>query len=189
MLNQSIYKDIRGSYQGSDGDVPPDLPGFRPGDEGVDDYYVPSELSHSENGRIIYSEGCGVVLWTWWDFDQSGDQNTSPLPIAYINGKIVCGGHTTLHIIAYRIERSRVYGSKASVTIYVKMNMGPNESENGNWNGGAKCTHRIWGGGDGETAGFFNADPDHRCEKSGTCGGGATFKVVFDTNSGTYRIS
>ena len=185
MLNQLIYGDIRSS-SGS-GDAPPELPDFYPGEPSEDYVSVPNELLHSSGGRLIYSDGCGVTLWTWWDFDQSGEENKSP--IAYINGKNVCGGHSTYHIVDYKIERNKIYGSKGSVTVYVKMKMGSNGNKEDNWNGGAACTHRVWGGGDGSTSDYYSADPKHRCEKGGTCGGGATFKVVFDTNAGTYRIS
>ena len=187
MLNQLIYGDIRSSSGGSGDDYPPPLPDFYPDDIGEDDGSVPNELLHAKNGRLIYSDGCGVILWTWWDFNQSGEENQSP--IAYINGKNVCGGNATSHIVEYKIERNKIYGSKASVTIYVKMKMGSNGSKESHWNGGASCTHRIWGGGSGTTGDYYSADPNHRAEKGGTCGGGATFKVVFDTNAGTYRIS
>ena len=189
MLNQFIYKDIRDNNQGSDGDVPPeppDLPGYYYDEGGeVDEEMVSDELLRAKNGRLIYSDGCSVMLYTWWDFGQDGENES---PYAYINGDVRCWGHWTGHIIDYEIKRNKIYGGKGSITIYVHMSMGHSGSEGNHWNGGAPCIHRLWSG-SGGTSGFYDADPDHRCEKSGTCGGGATFKVVFDTNAGTFRIS
>jgi hypothetical protein len=129
------------------------------------------------------------MLWTWWDFDQSGEENQTSDVVAYINGVIRCPGHSTTHIIDYKIDKNKIYGSRSSVTIYVNMKLGPSGRRSSHWNGGAPCTHRIWAGKNGGTSGFYNATPEHRGEKGGTCGGGATFRVVIDTNKGELRIS
>lgn len=196
MLNQLMYGSIQESSGGS-GDIPsdlpplpPNLPDYSPDDTGGEDSdSVPNELMRCENSRLLYSDVCGVKLWTWWDFYQSGEENSVVSVDAYINDKIVCQGHATSHIIDYYIDREKIHGGKAYVTIYVHMSMGDSGIDDSDWNGSAACTHRIWGGTYGGESGFHEADKDHKCEKAGTCGGGATFKVVFDMNAGTYRIS
>ena len=118
MLNQFIYKDIRDNNQGSDGDVPPeppDLPGYYYDEGGeVDEEMVSDELLRAKNGRLIYSDGCSVMLYTWWDFGQDGENES---PYAYINGDVRCWGHWTGHIIDCEIKRNKIYGGKGSITI------------------------------------------------------------------------
>lgn len=187
MLNQLIYRNNQLSSGGS-GDFAPDLLGFSPNDTGnVNLYTVPNDILCSKNGRLIYSDGCGVKLWTWWDFDQSEEVNSINSVNAYLNDRLVCESHATWHIIDYFIDREKIYRGKSCVTIYVHMSMEDSGNDDSNWDGGAACTHRLWGG-DGGESGFYEADQDHKSEKAGTCGGGATFKVVFDIKAGTYRI-
>lgn len=180
MLNALLYKDsTRGSSDTSD-DAPAFPGDIFPGDGGEDE--VPKELLYARSGKLIYKEGFGMMLWTWWDFDQS---SKNLHPIAYINGENRCGGHSTTHIIDYMVTKKNFSGRGSTVTMYVNMVMGDDGSESGKWDGSAPCVHRLWGG----ASTYAQATADHRAEKSGTCGGGATFKVTYDLDKDDYKIT
>ena len=175
MLNQLIYGDIKNASGSGGGSAPYDDAPYFPGDEypdggGSPEDVVPNELLHGRNGRLIYSDNFAV--WAQWAFSQSGE---NLCPAVLINGKVECNQHSTSHIIAHRIK-------KTSGTETIRLSM-KSSGKDCKWNGGASCTYRLWGG-----SKTFSTSGGHGAEKSGTCGGGASFTVTI-YGSGDYRIS
>ena len=173
MLNQLIYADIKSGSTGGEGwddDIPPpppDLDGYEryddDGEHGVDDGPVISEdYLHAGSGRPIYSSNCVVVVK--WGFSMNG-QNL--FPKAILNGKEVCGQHSPAHVVSYAI-------GKTSGSVTIKMSL-KSSGKDCKWNGGASCSYTATLSG-------------HSLTKNGTCGGGATFRVVIKS-SGEVSIS
>lgn len=173
MLNQLIYADIKANSSeggGYDEDIPPPPPpliGYVPYDEDGeyewdDGPVVTEEYVDGKGGSPIYSSI--LVVLVRWEFEMS-EKNL--FPKAIINGKEVCGQHSPSHIVSYSI-------GKTSGSETIKMLLKSSGSDC-NWYGGASCEYTATLKGVSVT-------------KSGTCGGGATFRVSIKAN-GKVSIS
>ena len=178
-----LYADIANGTGGSGGSNPdyPDAPSYpgEGGDDGGsgggdDGPIMNHKLMTSKSGRIIHeglTPGERVVIIWWWDFNQ--DDAVSPA--AYVNGTMVCPGHSTTHIAAYNVGNVR---NKKRATITMKLRRAGTEK----FKGGAPCMHRIWlDNGNYLPSGFYKQKPSLRAQRGGSIAGGATFTISISS--------
>lgn len=164
MLNQLIYADIKANSSGGGGydentpPLPPIIPGYDPyyEDGGHDGNNIPiikdDEFLYGRSGRLTYSSILFVLVR--WEFIMSSEENL--FPNAIINGEVVCEQHSPDHVVAYNLR-------KTSGIETIKMSL-KNSGEYCKWKSDATCIYRA------KLRGIS-------VSKSGTCGGGATFRV------------
>jgi hypothetical protein len=169
MLNQLIYPDIKEDSSGGGGtsssypDPPLGLPGYVPY-QGYE-YGGENEVVflHGNSGRPICSSNTLGVFLEWRFY--MGLNNI--FPRAIVNGNEVCRQHNPSHVVSYIIEKP--VGIET-----IKMSL-RSSGRDCRWDGGQSCTYRATLRGTTIT-------------KGGTCGGGATFRVLIKAN-GEVSIS
>lgn len=141
---------------------------------------------YATNNMPIYAGtvvvNTNIQLMTWWDFDLD-DWGGSPQ--AMINGEVVCGAHSTTHIISYTINANELRVSEMSGKGYCYFTM--SQIPQSGYSGGA-CTMRCWdtkaGGG---TSGYAAASDDHKAEVSAGLGI-ARFKLTVNIRTGKWKV-
>lgn len=141
---------------------------------------------HGTNGAPVYSGSVclatNVELVTWWEFDH-GQWGGSPM--AKINGEVVCGGHSTTHVIPYRVNEERLFVPELSgvAVAYFTMSLDPEDGYSG-----GRCVMRVWNVSAGSTTdGYAAAAEDHRAEVTANTGT-ARFKISIDFYLGTWKV-
>lgn len=144
------------------------------------------KVLHASNGMpmrsAVFNVTTNIQLMTWWDFDQSAWGSG---PKAMINGEVVCGGHSTGHIIAYTVNANnlKVNGLTGIGHVYFTMSQTPESGKTG-----GSCTMRCWDYRMGDTtAAYANTPAEHKAEVSAGLDV-ARFKITVNIYAGTWKV-
>ena len=144
------------------------------------------KVLYAENGRPVYagvvSISTNIQLCTWWEFAQGEWGN----PQAKINGEVVCGNHSTDHLIAYTVNTGTIHASEMSGKASFTFTM--SQSPESGYAGGA-CVFKCWDAESGATKEGYAATPDaHRAAISGNTSTIATFRVTINKYTGDWTV-
>lgn len=138
------------------------------------------KLLHARNEMPIYADGhlieTNFNLFCEWSFDQTAYGS----PTAFINGEIVCGAHSTGHVVEYDVATvgMKFYGELKLGNVDFTLTIAPSQGTPG-----GSCTFRVY-----DQVSWDASDATHRASVTGSETTSARFRITINSNTGAWSI-